>query len=435
MYFTSVSTKVSAQLSLGFVLLQLAACSESPSSSVEQAAQVIEPSGALSAGAIHQRSIVIDAHADIVIPSTSTSYLSGDGTSKVSPDKLLEGGMDAVVMSVAVGPGPRTDESDAAARMEADEKIAAIHTLIAQNTNQLTLVTTAQEIRAAEKNGKSAIILGFQNARSLQKNVAAIDHFYGEGVRIFGLNHLAHNDFSDSSRPLFNGETGSYEVTEEHGGLSPLGVEAIKRINELGALVDISQLSDAAATQVLNMTTAPIIASHSNARAISDVQRNLKDELIDAVGDNGGVIHVAAFKGYLLDISAPDFVRSLKSLRAAAGIAEEYDYPYELYWEIEDLEKRAAYISAVTELLGPATVENMVNHVDYIVNRIGIDHVGIGNDFNHGSGIDDYVDASDALNVTQALLNRGYSSSDIQKIWGGNFLRVLEEAEQNRTLN
>ena len=163
-------------------------------------------------------------------------------------------------------------------------------------------------------------------------------------------------------------------------------------------------------------------------KSISDVTRNLSDEEIDLIGERDGVIHIAAFKGYLLNISEPEFIRELKKLRRDAGISEQYNYPFELYWEIEDPTQARAFISAASDLMGPARVEHMLDHIDYIVERIGIDHVGIGNDFNHGSGIEGYDDASEAQNVTVGLLERGYSTSDIEKIWGGNFLRVLEAA-------
>jgi len=411
---------------LSFVLAGIASCSDNEPALVEA---VIENTGSSrSAAQIHAATLVLDAHADIVIPSTSRAYMSADGSSKVDPAKMRAGGVDAVVMSVAVGPGPRTKEGDAAARAEADEKIAAVHTLIEESQGQVVMATTSDEIIAAHEAGQSALILGFQNARSLQGDVSAIDEFYAEGVRIFGLNHLGHNAFSDSSRPEFSGETGSFEVTEEHGGLSALGVAAVERINDLGALVDVSQLSKAATLQVLELTDSPIIASHSNAKTVSDVTRNLSDEEIDRIGENGGVIHVAAFKGYLINISEPAFIEKLVALRVAAGISEEYNYPFELYWEIDDLAQRSAFTTAVSELLGPATTDNMIEHIDYIVGRIGIDYVGIGNDFNHGSGIDDYNDASEAMNLTEGLLERGYSEEDIQKIWSGNFLRILDAA-------
>ena len=416
-------------LLLSFVLAGIASCSDNEPTSVET--QAGGTGSNPSAADIHESSLVLDAHADIVIPSTSRAYMSADGTSKVDPAKMRAGGVDAVVMSVAVGPGPRTMEGDAAARAEADEKIAAVHTLVEESQGQVVIATTSSEIVAAHEAGKSALILGFQNARSLQGNISAIDEFYAKGVRIFGLNHLGHNAFSDSSRPEFNGETGAFEVTEEHGGLSTLGVAAVEKIGALGALVDVSQLSKAATLQVLALTRTPIIASHSNAKTVSDVTRNLSDEEIDLIGENGGVIHVAAFKGYLINISEPEFIEKLVALRVAAGISIEYNYPFELYWEIDDLAERSAFTAAVSELLGPASTDNMIEHIDYIVDRIGIDHVGIGNDFNHGSGIDDYNDASEAMNLTEGLLERGYSETDINKIWSGNFLRILDAAAEN----
>ena len=416
-------------LLLSSVLAGIASCSDNEPTSVET--QAGGAGSNPSAADIHESSLVLDAHADIVIPSTSRAYMSDDGTSKVDPAKMRAGGVDAVVMSVAVGPGPRTMEGDAAARAEADEKIAAVHTLVEESQGRVVIATTPSEIVAAHEAGKSALILGFQNARSLQGNISAIDEFYAKGVRIFGLNHLGHNAFSDSSRPEFNGETGAFEVTEEHGGLSTLGVAAVEKIGALGALVDVSQLSKAATLQVLALTRTPIIASHSNAKTVSDVTRNLSDEEIDLIGENGGVIHVAAFKGYLINISEPEFIEKLVALRIAAGISIEYNYPFELYWEIDDLAERSAFTAAVSELLGPASTDNMIEHIDYIVDRIGIDHVGIGNDFNHGSGIDDYNDASEAMNLTEGLLERGYSATDINKIWSGNFLRILNAAAVN----
>jgi membrane dipeptidase len=430
----AILKKHTANWIASLALVGLVSCSES-TLDVKSEQATADTAAAQSPAEIHAETLVIDAHADIVIPSTSRSYISDNGTSKVSEDKLRLGGVDAVVMSIAVGPGPRTAEGDAAARAEADEKLAAVNELVEDSGGSVVIARTVAEIEVAHNNNQSALILGFQNARSLQGNISAIDEFYQSGVRIFGLNHLGHNDFSDSSRPNFDGETGVYEVREEHHGLSALGVTAVERINLLGAVVDISQLSRAAAIQAIRNSATPVIASHSNVKSISDVTRNLSDEEIDLIGNTGGVIHVAAFKAYLLNISEPDFIADLKALRREAGISEEYNYPFELYWEIEDPAKASAFIAAASELMGPATVDHMLDHVDYIVERIGIDHVGIGNDFNHGSGIDGYDDAREAANITSGLLERGYSKSDIAKIWGGNFLRVLETAAQNRSVN
>ena len=165
-------------------------------------------------------------------------------------------------------------------------------------------------------------------------------------------------------------------------------------------------------------------------RALTDVTRNLSDEEIDRIGETGGVIHIAPFRGYLFDSSDPDMDTNIRAVRKESGIEENYLYPFELYWEIDDPTIRRDFLTRTNALLGPIGLNEMLDHVDYIVDRIGIDHVGIGTDFNHGSGIIGFNDASEALNVTLELLKRGYSKDDITKIWGGNFVRVWRAAEK-----
>ena len=349
--------------------------------------------------------------------------------SQVAPDKMRAGGVDAVVMAIAVGPGPRNAEGYAQARATADAELAAIIGIVADEANNVVLARSADELVEAHADGTGALILGFQNARIIGEDVSALDEFYAAGVRVFALTHMGHNDFADSSRPIYIAEIGAHEPTAEHGGLSELGRAAIKRLNELGAVVDVSQLSKTAALQVLELSTAPVIASHSNVRQLSDVSRNLSDEEIDQIGEIGGVIHVAPFRGYLFDSTNEALVAKILEARRAAGIKEEYLYPFELYWEIDDPEEQRSFLDAVGRALGPSTVDDMLKHIDYIVKRIGVDHVGIGTDFNHGSGITGFDDASEALNVTAGLLERGYNQQDIEKIWGGNFLRVFRDAE------
>ncbi len=378
--------------------------------------------------AVHQQALVLDAHADIEIPGKPSRYAGDDGLSRVAPDKMRSGGVDAVVMAIAVGPGPRDAEGHAAARALAEEKLAAIQTLVADPANQTVLALDAQAVVAAERQGQRALILGFQNARILGRDVDALDYFYQQGVRVFALTHMGHNGFADASRPVYIGELKRHEPDAEHGGLSELGKAAIRRINALGGVVDLSQLSKQAALQVLAMTTAPVIASHSNVQALSDVRRNLSDEEIDAIGANNGVIHISAFKGYLFDSNNQQLDQDIRAARREANIELDYDYPLELYWEIDDPEIQKTFITRVSTLLGPGSVQVMADHIDYVVKRIGINHVGVGNDFNHGSGIAGYSDATGAITVTRELLKRGYSAADLQKIWGGNFLRVLDAA-------
>jgi membrane dipeptidase len=253
---------------------------------------------------------------------------------------------------------------------------------------------------------------------------------YNSGVRVFALTHMGHNDFADSSRTLFDGKTNTREPDAEHGGLSSLGKKAVKRINALGGVMDISQLSSQGALQVIQLSTSPVIASHSNVRALTNVSRNLSNEEIDQIGSTGGVIHVAPFRGYLFDSADPNMDRNIRSIRKESGIDEDYLYPFELYWEIKDSSAKKDFIARISMQLGPIGLDEMLDHIDYIANRIGIDHVGIGTDFNHGSGIKGFDDASEALNVTIELLKRGYSEGDIIKIWGGNFVRVWKEVEK-----
>ena len=397
-------------------LLLLSACSES------------SPPMMSDAQSIHRDAITIDAHADIELPDQPSSYVGSDGLSKVSPEKMRSGGLDAVVMSIAVGPKPRTAEGYAEARRIAETELAAVQTLLADSADNIVLATDPRALRDAHAQDQLALILGMQNALILGSDAAYLDELYGAGVRVFALTHMGHNDYADSSRPLFNAATGSREPDAEHGGLSDLGVAAIQRINTLGGIVDIAQLSRQAALQAMEVSTSPVIASHSNVQALTAVSRNLSDEEIDRIGATGGVIHVAPFRGYLFDSANPQLDRAIRAARRTAGIDENYLYPFELYWEIQDPAVKTAFLTNVSELLNDITLSDMLDHVDYIAQRVGVDHVGIGTDFNHGSGIEGFVDASDALNVTAALLDRGYSESDVAKIWGGNFLRVWQQS-------
>jgi membrane dipeptidase len=382
------------------------------------------------AQAIHASALTLDAHADIEIPGKPSMYVGSDGLSKVAPAKMRAGGLNAVVMSLAVGPMPRNAEGYAAAKALAQTKLAAVTALAANPDNNATITKSTDELTAAHAEGKSALILGFQNALILGTDVTGIDRLYDVGVRVFALTHMGHNDFADSSRTLFDGDTGTREPDAEHGGLSALGKAAVVKINALGGIVDISQLSSQAALQVIDLSAAPVIASHSNVRALTSVSRNLSDPEIDRIGETGGVIHIAPFRGYLFDSSAPNMDKNIRAVRKESGIEEDYLYPFELYWEIDDLALKRDFLTRTNALLGPIGLDEMLDHIDYVVERIGVDHVGIGTDFNHGSGIIGFDDASEALNVTLALLKRGYSKDDIIKIWGGNFIRVWRAAEK-----
>ena len=384
------------------------------------------------AAQVHDRMLILDAHADIVPLGVSSRYGDADGSSKVTPQKLRAGGVDVVVMAAAVGPGPRNAAGDAAARAQVDAELQALEQ-IAASDDQIVIARSVAELQRAHAAGQQAFLMGFQNARALEGKVESLDELYAAGVRVFALTHIGHNEFADSSRPEFISAAAAYEPIERHGGLSVLGQHAVARINALGGLVDVSQLSKKATLQAIASSSQPVIASHSNVQTLSDVARNLSDEEIDAIGRSGGVMHIAAFTPYLLDLSAPDLIDEIKALRRSAGIDEHYTYPYELYWEIDDEKAQYAFLGAMRTLIGPANIDRLIDHVDYLVERIGIDHVGLATDFNHGGGITGFKNAAKARNLTAGLLRRGYSETQISKIWSGNFLRVLAQAEQGRS--
>lgn len=407
-------------IATSLMLLLLSACSDTSQPAMPDALS------------IHRDAITIDAHADIELPGQPSSYVGADGLSKVSPAKMRSGGLDAVVMSVAVGPKPRTSEGYRQARQIAETELAAAQSLVEDPANNMILATDPNALRNAHAQDQLALILGMQNALILGSDPEYLDALYGAGVRVFALTHMGHNDYADSSRPLFDAATGSREPDAEHGGLSELGIAAIRRINTLGGIVDIAQLSRQSALQAIEVSTSPVIASHSNAQALTAVSRNLSDEEIDRIGATGGVIHVAPFRGYLFDSANAQLDLAIRQVRRDAGIDENYLYPFELYWEIQDPAVKTAFLADINELLKDINLGNMLDHIDYIAQRIGVEHVGIGTDFNHGSGIDGFVDASDALNVTAGLLDRGYSKSDVAKIWGGNFLRVWQQSSRQK---
>ena len=407
-------------IATSLMLLLLSACSDTSRPAMPDALS------------IHRDAITIDAHADIELPGQPSSYVGADGLSKVSPAKMRSGGLDAVVMSVAVGPKPRTPEGYRQARQIAETELAAAQSLVEDPANNMILATDPNALRNAHAQDQLALILGMQNALILGSDPAYLDALYGAGVRVFALTHMGHNDYADSSRPLFDAATGSREPDAEHGGLSELGIAAIRRINALGGIVDIAQLSRQSALQAIEVSTSPVIASHSNAQALTAVSRNLSDEEIDRIGATGGVIHVAPFRGYLFDSANAQLDLAIRQVRRDVGIDENYLYPFELYWEIQDPAVKTAFLADINELLKDINLGNMLDHIDYIAQRIGVEHVGIGTDFNHGSGIDGFVDASDALNVTAGLLDRGYSKNDVAKIWGGNFLRVWQQSSRQK---
>jgi membrane dipeptidase len=282
----------------------------------------------------------------------------------------------------------------------------------------------ARDIERIHAAGKIAIIESFLNARSLGSDISGIDVFCREGVRLFGLTHAGNNEFADSSRP-------TDEPAIEHHGLSPLGRQAIATLNRLGVIIDVSQLTPEGVVQAIALSKAPVIASHSDVRSLVDNTRNLSDAELDAIKNNGGVVHLTAFNPYLRPLSA-DFDAKAAVLRQKYGLPPTTRYgPIGAEEGVDKLpaDELAAFMRDLLELMPKATLSDYVDHIDYLVKRIGVDHVGIGTDFNHGAGIVGFNDESEAPNVTRELVRRGYSEEQIRKIWGGNYLRVFRKVE------
>jgi membrane dipeptidase len=242
------------------------------------------------------------------------------------------------------------------------------------------------------------------------------------GGAYFGLTHQGHNDIADSSEP----STALGDPASEHGGVSPFGERVIGELNRLGIMVDVSHASNEAARDAMRLSRAPVIASHSSVYALAAHPRNMDDETLLALKENGGVVQITPVSWYLV----------AEPLEAkAASIALWHEFGVENFSDVlkldgerrRDFERRNAVLEERWPL---ATVRDLVDHIDYVVRLIGIDHVGIGSDFEGGGGVTGWMDAGETMNVTTELVRRGYSEVEIQKIWGGNLLRVWREAQQ-----
>jgi len=373
------------------------------------------------ARAIHESVITIDTHDDIS-PNFATAE-SDPGQRegrKVTLPKMREGGLDMAFFVVYVGQTERTPENEAAAKERAFVLFDAIHRLTDEMyPDEIGLALTPDDVERLHAEGKLAAAIGIENGYSIGTDLSLMAEYYARGARYFGLTHIGHNDLADSSIPREN----LGDEAEEHGGLSDLGKRAIAEANRLGLMVDVSHASGQTAVQAASVSKAPVIASHSAVRSLADTPRNLTDEELLAIRDSRGVVQVVAFDGYV-KIPSAEKQAALQALRDNA--------PFES-WSSATPEQQDAYREARAKLddqYPGATVEDFVDHIDYAVRLIGIDHVGISSDFDGGGGVTGWNDASETFNVTLELVKRGYSEEDIRKLWGGNLLRVWRDVQK-----
>lgn len=387
------------------IVMALTACAETQSSIEKKAA------------AIHEAALTIDSHTDTPMSMLHSGFnfmeKNNSKRSKVDLPRMKEGGLDGIYLAVFIGQRERTPEGNQKAMEDAIRVCDSIDALVARNPDELELATEAADLKRIARTGKRAIYKGMENGYPIGNDLGLLDTYYDRGIRYVTIVHSYNNDICDSSTD-----------TVEHGGLSPFGEEVVMKMNDLGIMVDLSHSSDDTFRDVIKLSRAPIIASHSCAKALCDNPRNLSDELLLELKENGGVIQMCILSAYL-KTPAPNPQRD----SAKAAVREKHGNYYEL-----DDEGKAAFEEdwyAVNDNFPRelATVKDAVDHIDHVVELIGIDHIGIGTDFDGGGGIADCFDVSQMGNITLELVKRGYTSKEIKKIWGGNLTRVLKEVE------
>ena len=353
---------------------------------------------------IHLNTTTLDTHDDINVQNfTDSLNYTQDTDTQVNIPKMERGGLDVAWFIVYTGQGELNAEGYQKAAANAQSKFDAIHRLVKEYVpNKIGLAVSSKDVDSLRKIGKKVAMIGVENAYPLGEDLNQVKRYYDLGARYMSLAHNGHNQFSDSN-------TGEFDNTAKHNGISELGKKVIDSMNYYGIMVDISHPSKEAIRQTIAHSKAPVIASHSGVRALSDHPRNLDDEQLQWVKENGGVVQTVALALFVNKEKHEKYREALKTL----GNPED---------------KEA--LTALKKEFPPVDVADFVDHIDYIKNKIGIDHVGISSDFDGGGGIEGWQDASETFNVTLELVKRGYTEEDIAKIWSGNLLRVLDEAQR-----
>lgn len=387
-------------------LLFVLACLPAVAQSVEEKAR-----------RLHEKALTVDTHADIPtvlleqpgydISQPHDAHATG---TKIDIPRMEMGGMDAMFFVVYVGQGPRTPEGYAAAKQEATKLFDLIHGLTRKYPEKAELATTPTDARRIAKAGKRAVFIGMENGWPVGKDLSLLKTYYELGTRYITLAHFLNNDICDSATDPSG---------PEHNGLSRFGEQVVAEMNRLGILVDVSHTSDSTFYDVIRLSRAPVIASHSSVRALCDHPRNMSDNMLKALARNGGVIQMNMVSDYLR-LNKPK-VAAMRTLLARYSNASETEKAG-LKDELEALNKQYPQEEA--------TLQEVVDHIDHVVKVAGIDHVGIGADLDGGGGVKGMFDVSEMGNVTQELVKRGYSAADIEKIWSGNLFRVMRAAEK-----
>ena len=389
---------------------------------------------------IHAEVITLDTHNDINTANfTEKVNYTQNLSTQVNLPKMRQGGLDVSWLIVYTGQGELTEEGYKRAYQNAIEKFEAIHRLTEKIApDQIQIALTPADVRRIVKSGKLAAMIGVENAYPIGTDLSRIKEFADLGARYMSLAHNGHSQLADSN-------TGERDNKWLHNGLSELGKKAIFEMNKWGIMVDISHPSKQANIQAIQLSKAPVIASHSSARALCDHSRNLDDEQLELIKKNGGVVQAVALRSYVSKEKSE--LRSKLSNEILREIAEKEGFKILERADVLKLpeKERADYGAKITALRTKArpiinerlkekapdvNVKDFVDHIDYLVKKMGIDHVGISSDFDGGGGVEGWDDASETFNVTLELVRRGYTKQQIEKIWSGNLLRVLDEVQK-----
>jgi membrane dipeptidase len=369
---------------------------------------------------IHNNVLTLDTHTDtpMRLPDSEFDINKKNDPikshSKIDFPRMIEGGLDAAFFAIYIGQGDRNEEANNEAKEKALSIFEAIQNNLAESSDVAEIALTAADAYRLEKEGKRAIYIGMENGYPIGTDIANIKEYYDRGARYITLCHSSNNDICDSSTDSL-----------EHNGLSEFGKQVVAKMNSIGMIIDISHVSDKSFYDVMGLSKAPVIASHSCARALCDNPRNINDEMLKKLAEKGGVIQMCILSDYIKVIEQDSSrVLAQKSLREKYKNLKELSY--------DEQQKAYQQWEAVDETYPPilATVSDAVDHIDHIVEVAGIDHVGIGTDFDGGGGLEDCFDVSQIKNITIELLKRGYTEKDIEKIWGGNFMRVFNQVQQ-----
>lgn len=421
------------------ILILSIACKEGNTPPPETPTPMTEADILAKAEAIHKNVMTLDTHCDINVKNfTDSINYTQKLTSQVNLPKMKEGGLDVPWFIVYTGQDSLNAAGYKAAYENAMTKFDAIHKLCEEIApDQIALATTSEEARRIWKSGKKVAMIGIENGYPVGEDITNVEKFYNLGGRYMSLAHNGHSQLSDSN-------TGEKDNVWLHNGLSDLGKEVVAEMNRVGMMIDVSHPSKEAMRQMVALTKAPIIASHSSARALCDHSRNLDDEQLQWMKENGGVVQTVAFTSYL------NTEKSEKRAAHEAEIGKKIADSLGVTWldsrdavmalDNEAREKYFDFLGTMAAIrrekvktmkdLPPAVdVGDFVDHIDYLVGKMGIDHVGISSDFDGGGGIEGWSDASETMNVTIELVRRGYTEEEIEKLWSDNLLRVLDEVQ------